>query len=478
MINLIKNEFIKIFKKKSTYIILIITLGFIILSNFMYKNTNNNMHTTGYDEEILENYASSMPSENTLETNDMYIDMKSKLDMMQLMQQYGFNSWQAYVIESKLGSDNIIYIINEYEYGLNKTVTKEEYNEAKATYASFVQKLDTNDWRHFVSSELRDINEQIETQKKLNLKDDSTLFSLETEKQVLEWRLEKGISYEASFLNTCLRRYSDNCELVYSYEHSTQHDYSEKQDYFLSLETKNICKYYIENNINNLSESDNRGILLNLFDNYELFILIFIIMIAGSIVSDEFSKGTIKLLLVRPYSRIKILISKFIVCTIILLLLIAVIAIAQFIFGGMIQGFDSTSIPAVIYEHTSNQIQTMNIVQYISINAIAKLPIYLLLMTLAFACSTIITNTAVSIVLPLLGYMASPIINQLGLVYNIRAISYFVTPNWDLTQYLFGSLPTFEGLNILFSIIVCLVYFIIMITTSLIVFKKRNIKNI
>ena len=41
MLNLIKNELIKIFKKKSTYIILIITLLFIILSNIMDNYSKN-----------------------------------------------------------------------------------------------------------------------------------------------------------------------------------------------------------------------------------------------------------------------------------------------------------------------------------------------------------------------------------------------------------------------------------------------------
>ena len=99
-------------------------------------------------------------------------------------------------------------------------------------------------------------------------------------------------------------------------------------------------------------------------------------------------------------------------------------------------------------------------------------------MTLAFACSTIFINTAVSIVIPLLGYMGSSIINQLAIVYNIKLINYFVTPNWDLTSYLFGGLSQFEDLVPSFSISICIIYFAIMFVTSFAVFRKRNIKNI
>ena len=53
-----------------------------------------------------------------------------------------------------------------------------------------------------------------------------------------------------------------------------------------------------------------------------MFILIFSVIVAGTIVSNEFQKGTIKLLLTRPYSRNKILLSKYIVSIISILIFI------------------------------------------------------------------------------------------------------------------------------------------------------------
>lgn len=469
-----KNEFIKIFKKKSTYIILIITLAFIIFSNFMYRNSAKQMYSGNYSDEDIQYYEEAMPSSSKdPETNDMYISMKSNLDMMKLVQKYGYDSWQAYVIQTYLESEGYLYVMNEHDYAINPTVSEKEYLAAKEHYESFVQKLDVGDWKHFARTELERVEQDIKT-----TSDEQKLAELQTQKQVLQWRLDKDISYAESFLNTCLRRYESHSNTVYEYEHSNNHEYSEKQEYYNSLETLNTCKYYIENNTKNIDNNDNRSILLDLLNNYELFILIFVIMIAGSIVSDEFSKGTIKLLLVRPYSRTKILLAKFMVCIIILILFIAFVAAGQYLIGGLIQGFDSTSVPAVIYNHNTHQIETMSIIRYIAITGASKAPMYLLLMTLAFACSTLFTNTAVSIVIPLLGYMGSSLINQLALVFNIKALLYFVTPNWDFTQYLFGGLPEFETLTIPFSIAICLVYFAIMVVTMFTVFKKRNIKNI
>ena len=120
----------------------------------------------------------------------------------------------------------------------------------------------------------------------------------------------------------------------------------------------------------------------------------------------------------------------------------------------------------------------MNILAYVGLIGICKLPIYILLTTLAFACGTIFTNSALAIAVPFLGYMVSAFINQLALAYNVKQIIYFVTPNWDFTYYLFGGTPLFKELTVPFSLIVCLVYFLIMVVVSCIVFKKRDIKNI
>lgn len=479
MNNLIKNESTKLFKKKSTYIILIITIAFILLTNIMNSQIQNLYYSSGYDEESIQIFEDEMNSysPDNPEEVQTYVDIKAKLDMLKLMQKYGFDSWQAYIIQTRLGSDRDLYTINAYTY-LKNSVSKEEYETAKQRYNTFIEKLDTDDWKHFVSSELQEVKEQIRLEEKTDHPDASTLNSLEIQKQILEWRLSKNISYQGSFLNSCLRNYQNSSEAVYYYEQGKDHSYEEKLDYYSDLKSLHTSKYYIENEIRNISDTDNRAILLDLFDNYELFILIFIIMIAGGMISDEFSKGTIKLLLVRPYSRNKILLSKLIVCFLMLIFIIAFTTGSQFIIGGIIHGFDSTTVPAVIYNYNTKQIETMNIAIYIFITSIAKLPIYILLMTLAFACSTIFVNTAVSIVIPLLGYMGSAIINQLALLYDIKILRYFITPNWDLSQYLFGGLSNFEGLTMPFSIIICLVYFLIMIFTSFIVFKKRNIKNV
>lgn len=484
MINLIRNEFAKVFKKKTIYILLFITIAYIILSNIIMKANNNDNYTYYYDDvKYFESQLAELDPKNASDLS-MYIDTKVNLETSKLVNEYGSDSWQSYIINTVLPT----YINTMVSHEYTDKITKETYNEAKQAYDTAIQKLKSDDWKYFVNNDLKEINKSLEEQYNLKkiTEDTQTLASinetisnLEVKKQVNEWRLEKNISYAPGFLNSALESYSSNKSSLISYAGTdlTRLSTDELQSYRSYLKNANLNKYYIENNIS-LNSGDNRDILLSLFNQYELFILIIGIVIAGSIVSDEFSKGTIKLLLVKPYNRIKILMSKFIVCICILVLSIGIIGISQLIFGGIIQGFDSLSTPAIYYNFDTNQVETMNIFSYICLTGLCKLPMYILLTTLAFACSTLFTNTALAVSLPFLGYIATPFINQLSLAYNIKQIIYFVTPNWDLTQYLFGGSPMFSGMSLSFSIIVCLVYLAIMLVVSGIVFKKRDIKNI
>lgn len=114
-----KNELIKILKKKSVYIIFAITLCFIVLTNIVSRNTDN---YSNLDDETISSYEENLSSYDVTnpEENEIYIHMKSKIDMFHLMQHYGLDSWQAYLIETELGSNSDIFTINEYELRTRK----------------------------------------------------------------------------------------------------------------------------------------------------------------------------------------------------------------------------------------------------------------------------------------------------------------------------------------------------------------------
>lgn len=471
MNNLIKNEITKIVKKKSFYIILVVVLAYIILSNVMNKYVYTSMNSYEYYSEeyinVLKEEIKNLELENQQDT-DIYIGDKTEIDTYELLKQYDKESWQYKLISER--ARNYLSEINTYTY---KTKNEKALNKAKDEYKKFVERLKANDWRSFTKDELDSLKLSQEGLEE-KMKDKITEIQIET----LEMRLKYDIPYGDDFKNNALSNYQQNKITLSDLDDENNKNYEEKKAYQKAKEEVEKNKFVIEQGKDIYNTSDSRGFLLNVFSKYELFIIITIVLIAGAIVSDEFNKGTIKLLLVRPFSRAKILLAKFITVILTVLFIMVVTVILQFVVGGIFFGFDSLSIPDIIYNHNTGKLMEVGILKSICFTGLGKLPIYILLGTLAFALSTIFNNTPVAITITLMGYMASSIINQFAYYYDIKWLKFFVTPNWDFTQFFYGKLPFIEGLNIPFSLAVCVVYFAIMMVVSFMVFKKRNIKNV
>lgn len=469
MNNLVKNEIIKIVRKKSFYIILIVVLAYIVLSNVMYKYVYTSDYEY-YDESYVENLKDRISSLNldNQQDLDMYVNDKTELDTYELLKQYDKGTWQYKLILEKASS--YLSEINTYTY---KIKDEEALNEAKETYNKFTERLKANDWKVFVQDELDELKKSQEGLSE-NEKDKSTLIQIE----VLEMRLKNEIAYGDDYKNEALSRYQQSKLIINELANKSNKSYEEEKQYQSAKEDAEKSRYAIEQSKDIYNTTDAREFLLNVFSKYELFIIITIVLIAGAIVSDEFNKGTIKSLLVRPYSRTKILLAKFITVLITVLFIMVVTVILQFIIGGILFGFDSLSIPNVVYNFKTGKIMEVGILKSIICTGLGKLPIYVLLGTLAFALSTLFNNTAVAITITLLGYMASSIVNQFAYYYDMEWLKFFVTPNWDFTQFFYGNLPLIKGMSIPLSIIICLVYFVIMIIPTFVVFNKRNIKNV
>ena len=147
MIKLMKNEFKKILKKKGTYIILAITLAMIILTNVIYKITEN-LSSNNLSDSMISYYEEELKNldPNDASSKSIYIDYKTEYDLLKLSEKYGFDSWQTNIISEQLRDD--VYTMNSY------SKDEEKYKSAKSHYDSIVEKLDSDNWKYFVNSSL------------------------------------------------------------------------------------------------------------------------------------------------------------------------------------------------------------------------------------------------------------------------------------------------------------------------------------
>ena len=486
MNRLIKNELIKIFKKKNIYITLLIILGFAILTNCIYKystSRTNYESAVYYATEYLDTIREEMENIDLTKPENIpiYIDYKTTIEIADLSKKYESNSWKNNVLQERIRT--YVEEKNNYLYGTQKDEQKAQELEVKIN--ELLEKLDSDDWRYFVNLDLEQANEELKNleEQKENTKDKQQLTEIQNsienakiDKQIAEYRINEDIGYGNDYLNQALNLFEYSSKSIIGVNEENL-EYRDKLEYNRNLKDREESKYIIENKIDN-DKIDTRGILKEFFSQYGLFIIILIVMIAGTIVSEEFNKGTVKLLLIKPYSRGKILLSKYLTMLIMIVFSIVAVVLIELVVGGVIFGFDSLSVPVVEYNFNINQIQTINIFAYLGIQVLAQLPMLILLATLAFALSTIFTNSALAITIALLGYMSPSIINALVIQYKVEFMRYFVTMNWNLSEYMFGNLPSMEGMTMSFSIVVSLVYLIIMLIPTFIIFKKKNIKNI
>ena len=472
---LVKNELYKILHKRSTKIFLIIAAIFVILTNLIYRYSDDLLifSTTYYED-----YDTALSYVNDYENSDigdkeLYNYYKSFIETHDLASNYDSNSWQY----QKYMEDYWILLQDYYraqDEGLDITNLFNELEEIKSN-------IDNGNWEYFVKEDINNINENIQgIQNTLNdpslnnnerLNYEKELFILEEQVKLNEYRLEKDVEFGDDYLNDAIDAINNSLYGMAEYKYSNDTDSTEMvKSYYENW-------YILDEEVDTNNANTLRSVFVNFFSEYSFLILIFSIMIAGGIVSDEFNKGTIKSLLIVPHKRSKILLAKYISVLILILLIIGIFIVSELLIGGILMGFGSLGIPVVVYNMSDSVLEIVNVFNYLGLQILANLPQIVLLTTLAFACSVIVNSTAFSIVIPFCGIIAAELINGFALAYDIKILDYFVTTNWDFTMYLFGGTSIF-GNSLLHAIIVCLVYLLIMLVVTFIVFKRKDIKNI
>ncbi len=199
-------------------------------------------------------------------------------------------------------------------------------------------------------------------------------------------------------------------------------------------------------------------------------ISLFTIIIGAGAVASEFSTGTIKLLLIRPVMRWKILLSKYISTLSSALAMLVILFVFSFLLGGIMFGFRGASQPYLAY--TNGTVMETNMVLHVFAQYGLACVDMLMLVTLAFMISTVFRNSALAIGLGVFLMFTGNIVVSIFSRYGW--VKYILFANMNLSQY-FDGVPIVEGMTLGFSVIVLLVYFAIFNLISWVTFIKRDV---
>ena len=198
---------------------------------------------------------------------------------------------------------------------------------------------------------------------------------------------------------------------------------------------------------------------------------LFAIIIAAGIVASEFNWGTIKLLLIRPIDRGKILASKYLAVIVFALLLLSVLFVFSTLLGLILFGNPETAVPYLNYfdGKITEQSYALHLVILYAMKSINMI----MLATMAFMISAVFRNSSLAIGLSIfLMFTGAELTGLLAMKFDWA--KYVLFANTDLMQY-FEGVPMVEGMTLTFSVIMIVSYFILFQSLAYVVFKKRDV---
>ncbi|TMV48705.1 ABC transporter permease [Paenibacillus mesophilus] len=230
-----------------------------------------------------------------------------------------------------------------------------------------------------------------------------------------------------------------------------------------------VIDYHLEHNIRTTDGTMWDGV--NGSAGLVLVITVFTIIIAGDSLAGEFSSGTIKLLLIRPASRVKILVSKYISLLLFGMLLLLILFVLSVTVNGILYGFGYMDLPLIDVTVEGIIIEknmVLNLWKTYVFNTVSTV----MYVTMAFMISSAFRSSTMAIGFSIGALFAGNIL--LEVLHRFDWSKFLLFANTDLTQHLTGH-PFQEGMTLSFSIGVLAVYFLVFNLISWIMFTRRDV---
>lgn len=205
---------------------------------------------------------------------------------------------------------------------------------------------------------------------------------------------------------------------------------------------------------------------LGFMDNLSLLIALATISIAGSILPKEYAMGTIKFLMIRPASRSKILLSKYITVLSFMFLFYLVVLVFGFVVGGIIYGFGTLSQTTALLGNSP-----MNIVASVGKEYLYSMINIIMYSTIAFMIAVLVRNSSLAngITIPLF-FVGGTLPLFISRYWWAK---YILFTNLDLSKY-DSALPPTNEMSLGFSLTILALYYILFLAISFFTFQKRD----
>lgn len=208
------------------------------------------------------------------------------------------------------------------------------------------------------------------------------------------------------------------------------------------------------------------------------FVTLFVVIVCSSMVSSEFSDGTIKQLLIRPYKRWKILLSKYITSLLFAALLLVSLVLFSYLIGILFFGNGSYS-DKMLDPTAFESFSTVVVGSYFFDMIVYWIPGFLVITTIAFMLSTLFKNQALAVGISIFILFASSTLNMIiqSFIGKYEWLKFVLFPHLDLRGYISGTMEMFDGATLGFSMGVLVIYYLIFLALTFFFFQKKDITN-
>lgn len=203
------------------------------------------------------------------------------------------------------------------------------------------------------------------------------------------------------------------------------------------------------------------------FGIYFLLPLIVLLVVGGNL-AEELHNGTIKILLIKPVPRWKILLSKWITSIIYISIFVTFEAIMGYVIGGIFFGFSGWNVEASTILGISPLANSLNAAEYIALASLYSILDLILIITTSFLLSL---------------FISSPIVTTIGtMIFSVIGIaaSDFMQKSPLNSVWAFSHLNFTNHFNqvlnypITYSVFILILYILVLLITSFYIFEKKN----
>lgn len=487
-LKLCQNELIKTMKKNSTKLMIILTivailgaLGFASLIKFLNKVTEESIMYISNADTRIDDLKSQLAHDTTLsEQSKGYI--QAEIDMYQLAKDnnidmnnyYGY--WKRSVLYSIEGKKQ--GLVDLKIQGANQT----QINKIQSEINKLTEILSNDDYSEYIELQKQDLKQSLENKEITQKQYDIEIEVLDLTKK---YEINKNGTLEDNWKNTVLNEIKVlKQNLLNGIDSNTGKvltvEKQQKQQDAITLDL-----YRLENNIPTIdSMTDYRTIYDYMAIAFSsIFLAIMMIMITGSSISTEISKGTIKFWSITPNKRWKIMLSKIVSAVIILLIMTLIISVLSDIIG-MIVYRDN---PPQDYLYVKDgAVHSINHNLYTILYSLVNNIDILMFMLFALMLSTVTRSTATSVGISIATYVGSgTVMSIINAFVKMDFIKFIPFNNLGLVDKVFPNSISFmmmetastmlNQVTVGFSLTVLAVCAVLMLVTMFDSFNKRDI---